>query len=100
MSKNDWQLFRQKLPVWQERYMQEVVYDYIRILNGSENPSDKFWTLEKRIKNDKRHPGVSVEMTKENMLPTVTELCRVGVVYKSELEGFSEQFIEALSLML
>ena len=80
--------------------MQEVIYDYIRILNSSEKPSDKFWALEKRIKNDKRHPGVSVEMTKENMLPAVVELCRAGVVYKNELEGFSEQFIEALSMML
>ena len=44
---------------------------YVDILNGPGNPSEKFWALEKRIKQDKRHPGVIVEMSKRNMIPTV-----------------------------
>lgn len=53
VTKQDWKLFRQKLPAWQEAYMDRLNREYIEILAGEGNPSDKFWALEKRIRQDK-----------------------------------------------
>lgn len=33
--------------------------EYIDLLSGDENASDKFWELEERIKKDKKHPGAN-----------------------------------------
>lgn len=41
-SEKDWKLFRKKIPEWQEAYMYKLNKEYIEILNGDGNPSDKF----------------------------------------------------------
>ena len=63
-SKEDWKLFRSKIPGWQEAYMERLNKEYIQILSSEGKASDKFWELEKRIKEDKRHSGVIMEMSK------------------------------------
>ncbi len=41
--------------------MEGLVKEYANFLNDDKKPaSEKFWELEKRIKEDKRHPGVNV----------------------------------------
>jgi len=40
--------------------------------------SDKFWALEKRIKNDRRYPGVIIEMRKSNAMYDMVSLVRLG----------------------
>ena len=42
--------------------------------------SDKFWELEKRVKNDRRHPGVIIEMRKSNAIYDMVSLVRSGVI--------------------
>ena len=65
ISKKDWKLFRERLSGWQENYMEGLVKEYANFLNDDKKPaSEKFWELEKRIKEDKRHPGVIMEMSK------------------------------------
>ncbi|MGN1155913.1 MAG: hypothetical protein ACI4TK_07035 [Agathobacter sp.] len=64
ISKSDWKLFRVRIAEWQEDYMERLVKEYIDMLNGTGNASDKFWELEKRIKKDKKHPGVILELSK------------------------------------
>ena len=56
ISKKDWKLFRERLSGWQENYMESLVND------DKKSASEKFWELEKRIKEDKRHPGVVMEL--------------------------------------
>ena len=59
ISKRDWKLFREKLSGWQENYMERLNQEYILLLSAEgKDASEKFWELEKRIKKDKRHPGV------------------------------------------
>ena len=54
-----WKLFREKLSCWKENYMEGLVKEYANFLNDDKKPaSEKFWELEKRIKDDKRHPGL------------------------------------------
>ena len=50
ISKSDWKLFRACIAEWQENYMERLVKEYIYMLNGTGNASDKFWKLEERIK--------------------------------------------------
>lgn len=42
-SEKDWKLFRSKLSDWQEAYMDRLNREYIKLLSGKGNASDKFW---------------------------------------------------------
>ena len=46
ITNQDWKLFRQRLPGWQEAHMNRLNQEYANILSGDGNPSDKFWALE------------------------------------------------------
>ena len=80
MKQDDWRLFREKLPSWQEAYMNRLNKEYIELLSGNGNPSDKFWALDKRMKEDKRSPGVQLEMRKSDLLIDLIALLRHGVI--------------------
>ena len=41
-SKEDWNLFRSKVPGWQEAYMERLNKEYIQILSSEGKASDKF----------------------------------------------------------
>ena len=53
-TKKDWALFREKVADWQEAYMDKLNKEYIELLTGDGRPSEKFWALEERIRNDKK----------------------------------------------
>lgn len=52
--KSDWEIYKRKLPLWQEKHMEKLNCEYIGILNGSEKASEKFWKLAKKIQKDKK----------------------------------------------
>ena len=67
-TKKDWALFREKVADWQEAYMDKLNKKYIELLNGEGKPSEKFWALENRIRNDKKDepsPSAQTPKTKE-----------------------------------
>lgn len=45
-SKADRKLFRERLPGWQENYMEHLIKEYMEILSSDGNPSDGLWALE------------------------------------------------------
>ena len=90
VSKADWKLFRSRSADWQEAYMERLIKEYAELLNGEGAASDKFWELEKRIKNDKRNPGVLIELHKQDVPYDLVQLINLGVITVDELEGFSE----------
>ncbi len=49
-SKADTKLFRERLPGWQENYMEHLIKEYMDILSSDGAPSDRFWALEERIR--------------------------------------------------
>lgn len=59
-TEKDWKLFRSKIADWQESFMDRLNGEYIAILSEDANPSDKFWKLDKRIKEDRKKAGVQV----------------------------------------
>lgn len=100
VSKSDWKLFRNRISDWQETYMERLTREYIDLLSGDENASDKFWKLEGRIKKDKKHPGVMLELSKGNMIFDIVALINSGVITTVDLEGFSDEIKESVNFLL
>lgn len=91
-SKNDWELFQEKLSGWQEKYMEGLVKEYVNFLNDDTSPvSEKFWKLEKRIKEDKHHPGVIMELKKSEVIWDIARLIRLNVIMYEDLSEFSDE---------
>lgn len=100
ISKADWKLFRERVSGWQEHYMEQLNKEYIKLLSSPGNASDHFWELEKRIKQDKKHPGVLIELKKSTAIWDIAFFVRDGVITMDELEGFSKDLIDAIKLIL
>lgn len=100
ISKVDWKLFRERVPGWQEQYMEKLNKEYIDLLSSAGNASGHFWELEKRIKQDKKHPGVLIELKKSTAIWDIALFVRDGVITMDELDGFSEDLIDAVKLIL
>ena len=100
ISKSDWKLYRERVPEWQEHYMGRLTKEYINLLSGPGKASDHFWELEKRIKRDKKNPGVLIEMRKSEAIWDIAAFVGRGIITMDELEGFSESLIGAVKLIL
>lgn len=100
VSKKDWKLFREKLPGWQEAYMDRLNKEYIGLLSGPDAPSEKFWKLEKRIRQDKRNPGVLIEMSRSAFDRNLLSLLTHDVIRLEDLSGFSEEVQEKMAEIL
>lgn len=96
-SEKDWKLFRKKIGGWQEAYMEKLNKEYVEILTREEgNASDKFWELEKRIRNDKKDCGVRCEMRRSNQFFIMLSLLNEGAITFEDLEDFSEDLQDTL----
>lgn len=101
ISKKDWKLFREKLPDWQENYMDKLNKQYIELLsNEKETASDKFWELAKRIKNDRKNPGVIMDMRKSEAIWNIINLIRLNVITHDDLEDFSDDLKQVVDFVL
>ena len=97
ISKSDWQLFNKLLPEWQERYMNRLNQEYKRILDGDGSAANKFWKLEKRIKADRKSPGVIVEASRRSMFKILLQLISEKVITDEDLNGFSEELRDMIN---
>lgn len=68
--------------------------EYIELLNGDGDPSEKFWQLDQRIRSDKRNPGVQLEMTRTNFIYNIIALINNDVIGIEDLEDFSDELKE------
>lgn len=100
ISEKDWKLFREKLPIWQDTYMDKLNQEYIEILSSSDNPADKFWGLEKRINTDKHKTGVVCEISRSKMVENIISLVVEGVISIDDLSKFSDNLISNVKLMV
>ena len=96
VNEKDWKLFRSRFPDWQEAYMNRLNHEYIELLNGEGNPSDKFWELDKRIRRNQKACGVQAEMKRSNMKYILMNLLDEGAITVEDLNGFSEELRELL----
>lgn len=101
ISKKDWKLFREKLSDWQEKYMEGLVKEYVNFLIDDTKPaSEKFWGLEKRIKEDRCHPGVIMEMRKSEAIWDIVHLIRLKVITYDDLSEFSGELRQEVKRIL
>ncbi|MBR4344030.1 MAG: hypothetical protein IKP88_15255 [Lachnospiraceae bacterium] len=100
ISKSDWKLFQERLPDWQENYMERLLKEYAKIIKSSEKPSERFWKLEKRINEDSKSPGVIIRIEKSETIWNIAKLLRLGVITEDDLEGFSPELIDAVKQYL
>jgi hypothetical protein len=89
ISMRDCKLFRERLPEWQEHYMERLTKEYIELLSSPGNASDYFWELEKRIKKDKKNPGVLLEVRKSETLWDIAAFVGREIITMDELEGLA-----------
>lgn len=97
ITKADWKLLQEKLPGWQERYMERLLSEYAHMIENRDSASAAFWELEERISSDKRHPGVGVVLRKSDALSILKCFISDSVISFDDLEGFSDSLIEFLS---
>ena len=101
VNEKDWKLFRKYLPDWQENYMEKLIKDYIEFLKGDGLASDKFWELEKKIKKDKKNPGVLLQdVRRSNFHMHLPSLVRCEVISMDDLEEFSDETRETIERMV
>ena len=100
ISKKDWKLFREYVSKWQTRYIGKLNREYIEPLSSDGDAADHFWELEERIRKDKKHPGVSIEISKGDTVYDLVLLCRTGVIGMSDLEEFSDSTKDAVRQLL
>lgn len=95
-TKADRKLFQELLPVWQEHHMERLCDEYAAILTGAQRGSHAFWEIEKRIKADRKRPGVIVHMEKKEVPYIILDLIRDKVITLDDLDGFSDGLKERL----
>ena len=97
----DWKLFRKLLPGWQEAYMERLTKEYIELLNSDRQASDKFWALDKRIKQDKRRTGVLArDVKRSNMFQLIINLIYEEAIFEDDLKDFSEDLRDTVETRL
>ena len=101
ISKRDWKLFREKLAIWQENYMACLNREYIALLSDEDKiASDRFWELDSKIRTDRRHPGVILNVRKSEAIYDILRLIRLGVITYEDLSDFSEELQQTVKLIL
>lgn len=99
-TKRDWTLFKNKIADWQESYMDRLNKEYIDLLSEDANPSEKFWRLDKRIKEDRKKTGVQLEMSRSNLIYNIISLIGDGAISFEDLEEFSDELRETVSTFI
>ena len=76
--------------------MERLNLAYIDLLQGPGSPSEKFWALSKRIREDKRHPGVSVELRRfhPDIFLIIATFLQEEIITETDINDFSEEFKE------
>lgn len=80
--------------------MDRLEAEYIVLLQNEKSASAKFWELERRIKQDKKSPGVIIDMRRSTAINNIVNLVLDGVISLDDLEEFSNDLKEAVKYMV
>ncbi|MDQ0359826.1 multidrug transporter [Breznakia pachnodae] len=100
VNEKDWKLFRSKVSIWQENYIDRLNKEYIELLSEDENPSEKFWKLERRISKDKRNKGVILDMKRSSLMMNLVSLIREEAIDLDDLDEFSDGLKESVNTIV
>lgn len=79
--------------------MERLATDYITLLQSEKKASAKFWELEKRIKQDKKSPGVLIDMRRSTAINNIVNMVLDEVISFDDLEDFSDDLKEAVKFI-
>ena len=96
---SDWKLFREKLPSWQEAYMERLCSEYAAMLSSDRTAGEKFWELTKRVDRDRKKTGVIAEMRRSQLVFNLVNLVGEGAIGMSDLKDFSEELQTAVRMI-
>lgn len=99
-DEKDWKLFKSKIGLWQENYINKLNKEYAAILCGDEVPSVKFWCLEKRIKEDQKSRGVQIYLRRSTMFEDIVSLLKDEVITFEDLNDFSDDLKEKIKFVI
>lgn len=99
ISEADWKLYRSRITVWQELYMERLCQEYAAVLTSDKNASDKFWEIFDRIKVDGTKTGVIARNARSSMISNIVNLLQEGAITDKDLEGFSDELIERVKFI-
>lgn len=100
ITKADWKLFMEKVPEWQETYMERLLKEYVKMLQSKKPASTKFWDLDKRIKKDKKNPGVQMQLDKGEAIFDIVTMINLGIITQDDLADFSDDLKESVLELL
>lgn len=98
-DEKDWKLFRSKIGLWQENYINKLNKEYAAILCDDEAPSVKFWRLEKRLKEDQKSRGVQIYLRRSTMFEDIVSLLKDEVITFKDLTDFSDDLKEKIKVV-
>lgn len=99
LSNQDWKLYRQMLPLWQEAYMEQLLEEYRVLLSEDVPAARRFWDLKQRIEQDAHHPGVCVSTRRGNAVYDIAKMLADGVISPDDLRGFSDDLKTAAGFL-
>lgn len=80
--------------------MDRLNKEYIELLSENTNPSEKFWRLDKRIKEDRKKTGVQLKMSRSNLVYNIISLISDSAINFEDLEEFSDELKETVSVFV
>ena len=77
-------------------YIEKLNHQYIDLLNGDGLASDKFWGLNRRIREDRKSLGVQMELRKPDLPYTLVNLLHEKIITEDDLKQFSSELQDAV----
>ena len=70
------------------------------MLQSKKPASTKFWDLDKRIKDDKRDPGVQMQLDKGDAIYDIVKMINLEIISKEDLADFSDDLKESVQELI
>lgn len=99
INESDWKLYRSRIADWQEAFMEKLLNEYMTIINDKKLPSERFWELYDKIKEDSTKTGVIARNARSSIIHNILNLLQEGAITDEDLEGFSDDLIERVKFL-
>lgn len=79
--------------------MEKLLNEYMTVINDKKLPSERFWELHDRLKEDSTKTGVIARNARSSMIHNILNLLQEGAITDEDLEGFSDDLIERVKFL-
>ncbi len=100
VNENDWRIFRELFPVWQEEYMEKLFEKYVNLLQSRGDCLEKFHRLEKMMDREYYKACFKTEMSRSKLWMNIVNLLSDGVITEEDIAPFSSEMKEKVSFVM